>query len=1103
MRGKRTVWIIGMVVLILMSFQGMAAAAEKPNVFVQLGHSQSPVSDVAFSPDGRYVLTGSNDTTIKLWDAATGREIKTFSGHKDPVLSVAFSPDGRFALSGSMEEVKLWDVNTGREIRTFAGRGVGRLQNAVAYSPDGRYIWFRSEPESNALDLRDVSTGEKIRKFTGHKYPVGSVVFSSDGRYALSASYDKTIKLWDMYTGQEIRTFSGHSGSIKSISLSPDGRYALSASSDKIVKLWDVNTGQELREFRDPPGVVKGICWSPDSKAFLIASGVDAGNTSKKDYPLILRDANTGEIIRKFLGHSSAIAAVKITPDGQYAVSCASFHIKMWELATGKEIRSLAGLATQISSVNVSVDGLHAASVSAYGSTTMLWELATGKAIRRSRHGGAVSPDNKYIADRDEDGQIKLWELATGKEIVSFNSKSDSEYPVIFSPNGHRLLTRSFKSKPSDDGQRVVWSECFQRILDVQSGKEILTFRGHSTVVHAAAFSLDGNFVLSAAMDEGMMKLWDASTGQAIRQFSLPKNVLPGGFVANSYVGAMAFSRNGRYAASGGADNKDRQGSHYPVTLWNVSTGEKIKAFSGHTAFISSVDFSPDGRQIVSASSDGEMKLWDVASGQATRTLSGHKGYIQTVRFTPDGRYIVSGGLDSSTRIWDGATGKELAMMVAFPDGEWVTITPDGYFDASPNGAKNLSVLVGNNVYGIDQFYAGFYRPDMVQLALAGKELPKSKEGLTEIAGNKPAPTVEIVSPRSGTFVEKDSINLTVKLKDNGGGIGSITVYLNGSQVANEARAIAIKGTVKEAAEVKTFELSLLEGNNDIRVVATNSDGSMESSPATITLISRAVLSQPNLYALVIGIDKYKNESIALKHAVADAKAFAETLRKGAMPLFEKVQITLLTTFDETSKDGIRKTIGQMKGRIKPNDVFVFYNASHGVLDIVDDQEQYFLLTSNVLLLSSRNIGKEALSQKELAELIGNISAQKKLIILDTCHAGRGGKELTVALLQQTRGLTESTAVKLLQRAIGSAVFSASSDTQQALEGYKGHGLFTYVLNEGLNGKADVKKDGFITINALAEYVEEEVVRLSQEVFKRQQTPTIQIGVNFPVGKVK
>jgi uncharacterized caspase-like protein len=351
--------------------------------------------------------------------------------------------------------------------------------------------------------------------------------------------------------------------------------------------------------------------------------------------------------------------------------------------------------------------------------------------------------------------------------------------------------------------------------------------------------------------------------------------------------------------------------------------------------------------------------------------------------------------------------------------------------------------------------------------------------------------------------VNKDSITVSLKITDNGGGIGAVNVYLNGAQVANDARGLMIKGKESSKEKILSFTIPLIEGQNEIKAVAFNKENSMESNPALVSIVSNAVLQKPNLYALVVGINTYKNQSIALTYAVPDAIAFGKTLQQSASPLFEKTDIQVLTTPDVTTKEAITNALEALRRKIKPNDLFVFYNASHGIVDVVDGEEQYFLLTSNVLLLSSRNIGKDAMSQKELAKLVGNIPAQKKLIILDTCNAGKGGKEIQIALLQQTRGLNESTAVKLLQRAIGSAVFSASSDTQQALEGYKGHGLFTYVLMEGLQGKADLKKDGFITIYGLADYVGEEVVKLSEEIFKRQQTPTVQTSADFPIGRIK
>ena len=656
------------------------------------------------------------------------------------------------------------------------------------------------------------------------------------------------------------------------------------------------------------------------------------------------------------------------------------------------------------------------------------------------------------------------------------------EKPEIFVQTGNTSIVTSVAFGP--DGRYALSGSAdnTMKLWAVSSGREIRTFQGHTQPVTSVAFSPDGRYALSGSGDK-TLKLWEVSSGREIRIFQGHTDV----------VYSVAFSPDGRYALSGSADNT--------MKLWEVSSGREIRIFQGHKTFVYSVAFSPDGRYALSGSPDNTMKLWEVSSGREIRTFHGHTDGVTSVAFNPDGRYALSENVSGAITIWDIASGNEIAQMVAFTNGEWVTITPEGYFNSSTNGVKYLNVRIGNSIYGVDQFYAKFYRPELVQLALAGKELPKG-ESLGDVLVKKNAPTVRIVSPQYGVTVDRDSVAVSLKIMDNGGGIGNVNIYLNGSQVTNDTRGVIVKGKESTTEKSLSFTISLLDGENEIKAVTMNLEGSMESNPAVITVISKAVLAKPNLYALVIGINEYKNKSISLSYAVPDALAFAETLRRAAETLFGKTDIKTLTTADQTTKDAINRAFADLRLKVKPNDLFVFYDASHGVEDVVDNEEQYFLLTSNVLLLSLRHIGTDAISQKDLGNLIGSIPAQKKLVILDTCYAGKGGKELQIALLQQTRGLTESTAVKLLQRYIGSAVFSASSDSQQALEGYKGHGLFTYVLLEGLQGKADIKKDGFITVLGLADYVEEQVIKLSEEIFKRQQTLTIQTGANFPIGKV-
>ncbi len=304
------------------------------------GHSQV-VEAVTFSPDGLTALTGSWDGSVKLWDLATGKELRTFKGRYD-VYSVAFSPDGRTMLMGTSEKasgswrgiIKLWDVATGEEIKTFRGHTgdawAGTVYS-VAFSPDGRTALSGSDDDT--LKLWDVATGKEVRTFKGHAKDVRSVAFSPDGATALSGSKDTTMRLWDVATGKEIRAFPGHERAVESVAFSADGRTALSGSLDKTLKLWDVATGKEIRTF--PVGLdVRSAAFSPDGRTVLVGNGDQTDG--KWTYTLLLLDVETGGVIGAFNGHSGEIRSVAFAPNGRNVLSGSwDETARLWDLQRG------------------------------------------------------------------------------------------------------------------------------------------------------------------------------------------------------------------------------------------------------------------------------------------------------------------------------------------------------------------------------------------------------------------------------------------------------------------------------------------------------------------------------------------------------------------------------------------------------------------------------------------------------------------------------------------------------------------------------------------------------------------------------------------------
>jgi WD40 repeat protein len=228
------------------------------------GHTDVVLS-VACSPDGQYIVSGSKDYTMRVWDTTTGAQRHVMSGHSAPVFRVAFSPNGEWIVSASLDHtIRVWDAATGAHHHTMEGHA--DAVSVAAFSPNGQFIVSGSADQT--IRLWDATTGHPGHVMRGHDDGVWAVAFSQDGRLVASGSFDNTVRLWDAATGTQHRVMSGHTGLVYTVAFSPDGQFVVSGSEDNTARVWDITTGAQWRSVDHPSGVLS-VEFQPDSRSIM------------------------------------------------------------------------------------------------------------------------------------------------------------------------------------------------------------------------------------------------------------------------------------------------------------------------------------------------------------------------------------------------------------------------------------------------------------------------------------------------------------------------------------------------------------------------------------------------------------------------------------------------------------------------------------------------------------------------------------------------------------------------------------------------------------------------------------------------------------------
>ncbi|OBQ32840.1 MAG: hypothetical protein AN485_20395, partial [Anabaena sp. MDT14b] len=407
------------------------------------GHSSS-VYAIAVTPDGKTVISGSADDTIKIWDLGTGTEKFTLEGHSNSVNAIAVTPDGKTVISGSRDNtIKIWDLGTGQEKFTLEGHS--DWVNAIAVTPDGKTVISGSYDKT--IKIWDVETGTEKFTLEGHSSSVKAIALTSDGKTVISGSSDNTIKIWDItqqktgffdFIHERIPsrlkfTLKGHSDSVKAIAVTPDGKTVISSLRGNIVKIWDLGTGTEKFTLGGHPYPVcdwgNVIAVTPDGKTLIFDSSEDSVDGYSN--PIRIWDLGTGT--EKFVlgGHSFSVYAIAVTPDGKTVISGSSDNtIKIWDLGTGTEKFTLEGHSSSVKAIAVTPDGKTVISGS-YDKTIKIWDVETGtEKFTLTGHSNSVNaialtPDGKTVISGSDDNTIKIWDLGTGTEKFTLTGHSN------------------------------------------------------------------------------------------------------------------------------------------------------------------------------------------------------------------------------------------------------------------------------------------------------------------------------------------------------------------------------------------------------------------------------------------------------------------------------------------------------------------------------------------------------------------------------------------------------------------------------------------------------------------------------------------------------
>jgi WD40 repeat protein len=676
------------------------------------------INGAAFSPNGRWIVTASDDLTARIWDAQTGKSLVELR-HTGEVTSACFSHDGKLVVTASKDNTaRVWEVKqvteagtsdlTVRLLNTFTHN---QAVNSAVFSPDGQTVATASEDTTARLWA---SRGFKTAEFRAEKDPLTGAAFSIDGQHILTTSTNGAPQVWNYETREKVADLPGHLSHVRNVAASPNGRFIVIAAGDSPKVQVRLLSGRVVASLEGHTRPVVSLAFNFDGSLMVTASKDGTARVWRTEqWPVSTMEPAKLRSLAVLSDHLGTVNDAEFSPKGQYVVTASDdYTLRVWNVTGGKPRAILKGHGHRVKQARFSPDGKLIASASLDG-TVRVWNAVTGGLVAKHPHpqevnSVAFNPESDRLVTSSMDSLVRIWDARSTRSLGVLQGHAGAVYSAEFSQDGELIVTagkdrtarvwkmdsRSLlatlsghtgqvnRAAFSSDSKSVVTAsnDRTARVWEASTGRVLAELRGHTDRVSDAVFIQDGRYVLTAS-DDGAARIWDPRLGLSRYTLrSAPLNYR----AAVSADGQLAVfdDGNGQVLVS----NIRRQEELSKLRLMI----EETELLRNGDLRINSLAFSPDSQQVAAGYSNGAARVWNTTTGALVASLANrHKGEINSIDFSPDGRLLVTASADSTASVWDAASGKTLVELAghksqvnsaAFsPSGKWiVTASTDG-----------------------------------------------------------------------------------------------------------------------------------------------------------------------------------------------------------------------------------------------------------------------------------------------------------------------------------------------------------------------------------------------------------------------------------------